>query len=385
MKSTRARRPTNSYKFKKYSELSKEVSGPNRKSYIALIVDGVLQLVSDASITAVEIQKFLLSDRTKRHVHAGKHLPKTVLRRIHIVQSKLESALICFQQGARREVDDQEAENILKRLAHAAEEILQVADSLAIFARSSIVNRLTLIHSRLQWIVSNSEAARLRLIPYTKRATAVTLPTNPNIVKPPPTRTLFDEDDDAALVPFLETAQKRGWRVTEKQVADTGEGQQVDVDLEDSFDLLWRLQKPRTSLLADDVIVGITQFPVISHSARRLPESIIRECLVPSLGYDFYLVLGDYMVIDKMCLLGIHTSIMKVQDERKRPKLDVEKFTELHPYLMAEEPEWAELLSQTHPIQPAKREGSHYYCPLIPTTILNKWGRGIGDWDFLSA
>jgi hypothetical protein len=223
------------------------------------------------------------------------------------------------------------------------------------------------------------------LIPHTKCATVTTLPANPNIVKPPTTRTLFNEEDDTVLAPFFEKAQRRGWRVTDKQAAETANGLGADVDLEDSFELLIRLQRSRTSLLSDDVIVGIAQFPVISYSARKLPESIIRECLLPTLGYDFYLVLGDYRVIDNMCLLGIHQSIMKFEDERKHAQLDVDKFVELHPYLMAEEPKWADVLSQTHPIQPAKREGSHYYCPLVPTAITNKLGRGIGDWDFLAS
>jgi len=385
MKSIRVRRPANSYKFKKYSEISKELNGANRKNYVALVVDGILQLVDDAASMAIEVQKFLLAEKTQKHVRAGKHLPKSILNRMSVIQSKLESALLCFQQGALQEVDNPEAESILKHLAHTSEEILQVADSLTIFARSNIVSRLTLIQTRLQWIISNVDTARLQLIPYTKWAAVTTLPVNPNIVKPPVTRTLFHEDDDTNLTPFLEKAQKRGWRVTDKQLVDASNSHDVDVDLEDSFNLLVRLRKPRASLLESSVIVGVAQFPVISYSARRLPESIIQECFHPALGYDFYLVLGDYMVIDKMCLLGIHQSIMKVQDERRRPTLDVDKFIELHSYMMSEEPEWADILRQTHPIQPARREGSHYYCPLVPTAIASKWGRGIGDWDFLAA
>jgi len=383
MRTTRSRTPTTSYKFKDYHKTTQPTRSSLRRVRTAQVVEGVLQLVLDAANTAEELLNFLSFERTRKHIQAGKHLPQTITRRAHVLQSKLESASICFQQGAKKETSDHEAAGMLQDLARTADEILQVVDSLAVFARGSITSRVALIQNRLQRVVTDTEAARFKLIPYTKIAAAVTLPTNPNIIAASP-RALFHTEEDTALAPFLEKAQKRGWRVTEKQLAEATE-KAVDSDLEESFDLLTRLQKPREGLLGEDVVVGVAKFPVISHSGRRLPESVIRECLHPALGYAFYLIFGAYTVIDNMCLLGIHESIMRVQGENNKPCLDVDKFVELHPYVKSEQSEWADILNQTHPVQPAKREGSHYYCPLVPHAITRKWGRGIGRWDFLAA
>lgn len=384
MSTNQLRRATSSYKFKSYSKITSTANSAKHKDYVAVLVDGILRLVDDAVAVAAEVQIFLASKKTQQHIHAGKRIPIAILRRIKTVQAKLDSAFVCFQRGAQTEIENQEVEKILRQMNHAATEMLQVVESLSVFARNNIVSRLNLIQKKLQWIVGNAETARLSLIPYTKAAAIATLPKNPKIVAPPTaTRALFDDPDPTPLAPFFEKAQQRGWRVKEKQLAEeTGEA--VDEGLEDSFELIARLQKPTEGLLDDAVIVGVVQFPVISLNARRIPESIIQECIHPTLGYDFYLVLGDYIVIDKMCLLGIHHTIMRIQDENKRPKLDIDKFVELHPFLVTEQPEWAHILNQTHPIQPAKREGSHYYCPLVPNAIAHKWGLGIGNWDFLA-
>lgn len=382
VKSAKPRNIKTSFKFKSYTESFKQESKAKHRDHIALTVDSILQLVDDAKDIACDLQEFLSLQKTMNHIKVGNKLPRAAVRRIGALQTKLRSAFICFTEGVREDLKDEEVERTLKELAAIAEEIDQIADTLFIFAKQNIFSRVGLIQALLQNLIKVAQAARICLTPYTKSATIATVPTNINIVKNT-SQALFGEDLE--LGSFLEKAPTRGFRVTERQLADQTSTTQTENDgLDDSLKLVWRLQKPIVNLLSDDTIVGVIQFPIITSNARRFPDALIQECSVPSLGYDFYLVFGDYLVIDKMCLLGIHRSIMKTFDDKNNPQLDVDKFVALHSYLISEQPEWAQVLQQTQPGQPAKREGSHYYCPLVPLAIKQKWSLGIGNWDFLT-
>jgi len=305
-------------------------------------------------------------------------------RRICSVRSKIESAVICFQNCNADIAQDNALISELTQLSNVSEEIVQVLESLAVFAKGSRLTRLELIHRRLGWLIEITSSTIVKLYPYTKKANVATVPTEPvPTVTTAAPRALFNETP-AALTPFLATAQKRGWRVTERQLTEQPEGEDSE-DLTSSVDLIKKLRRPLTQLLSEDTVVGVIQFPVITLGNKRPSDSSIRRCVTGTLGYDFYLILGSYMVIDKMCLIGIHQSIMRVVDDHKKPVLDTDKFAELQSYAASEQPEWAAILQQTFPVQPAKLGGSHYYCPLVPHTLLQTGRHGIGDWAFLTT
>jgi hypothetical protein len=373
-----------SYKFKKFGGKAEHRSS-KKSVQTSLLGSSILQLVTNAADVAQEAQQFLSSKRTLQHLRAGRPTPRPLTRRLHSIRAKLDSAFICFQNGTSYMLEDTELADLLESLSSVADELLQVTDSLMTFAKSSRDARLELTRQYLVTIICQAEQAVLRIAQYTNTANSITLPPPRQIVNPKDSsKVLFDMQETTALAPFFEKAQKRGWRVNEKQLVD----QDVDVedgDLEDSFALIKKLSKPIGTLLGNDVLVGITQFPVISLNGNRPSESAIKQCVKDAIDYDFYLILGSYMIIDKMYLMGVHQSIMKVMDERKRTILDTDKFAELHYYLATDQPQWAAILQKTYPVQPAKLEGPHYYCPLVPNALLRSGRHGIGDWAFLTT
>jgi hypothetical protein len=90
------------------------------------------------------------------------------------------------------------------------------------------------------------------------------------------------------------------------------------------------------------------------------------------------------MVVDNMCLLGIHKSLMWIQGD-KGVELDLDKFQHLVPYVKNHYPQWTESLDLMYPVQPARVVGDHCYCPLLPMNVLRSWGNGIGAWELLNS
>ena len=130
--------------------------------------------------------------------------------------------------------------------------------------------------------------------------------------------------------------------------------------------------------------MGVVKFPVIALNTKRIPESLIHRCTDPRVGYSIYMVFGGYMVVDNMCLLGIHKSLMWVEG-KKGAEMDTDKFSHLLPYIKNNYPQWTERLTRMHPVQPARKIGAHCYCPLLPLDVLRIWGNGIGNWEILNS
>jgi hypothetical protein len=382
---------TSSYKFRHYCAEATTSPQEIRKveQQKVQITTSVVDLVSAASQVAHDVLQLLDCPKTKAHLNSGKLPPKSMERKIRKVCAKLQSACVCFSKGLSDVLNDPGLHNTVDQLSKMAEDLSSLMDSVTTFHKNPQVDLAEVLRRRLRWIINHTKKVRTNLHPHTKLVAATPHKKVPRIAVPEaPTAVLFPDTPKPSISSFLQRAEERGWTVTktmQKVLRNSGiVPLEDDPGLEESLGLLQQLQGQRSLLLSEDTKVGVSQQPIISYNTKRPPESVIQKYLTPSIGYDIYLVFGSYLIINQMCLLGIHKDLLWVLDDNDKPKLDTDKFSCLMPFATNEMPQWAALLSQTHPIQPARRAGSHYYCPLVPTSILNSWGHGLGEWDFLT-
>lgn len=382
----------NSYRFKHYCVETDPKNERKQRQETAQISESVLELINAASDVAQEVEDFLGCTKTVAHLRSGKSVPKTMERRVRKMCGKLQSASLCFGNGLEATLNEPTLSSTMQQLSKMADDILSLMDSVETFYFDSKINISEALRRRIRYIISHVDQARLHIIPHTNVASVITIPEPPPIILPSTTSpVLFPEEPptDPSLNAFLEKAERRGWTVTKtmkKVLKDAGVVPlEDDPGLEESFDLLNELQSCQGSLLPDDMQMGVSQLAIISYNTKRPPESIVKKFLDPHIGYDVYLIFGSYLVVNQMAMLGIHKDLMWISDEKNKPQLNVDKFYDLHPVVAKDFPQWANLLAQTYPVQPTRLAGSHYYCPLVPNTILNSWGHGLGDWDFLTA
>lgn len=382
----------NSYRFKHYCAEAGSKNERKQRQQTVQISESVLELINAAADVAQEVESFLGCAKTVTHLREGKSIPKMMERRIRKMCGKLQSASLCFGNGLDTILNDPSLSNTMQQLSKMADDILSLLDSVEVFCFESTVNVSEALRRRVRYIISHVDQARLYIMPHTKVAAIATIPEPPTVIVPSaPSPVLFPEEPptNPSLNAFLQKAEKRGWTVTKtmkKALKDAGVVPlEDDPGLEESFELLNELQSCQGALLPDNAQMGVSQLAIISYNTKHPPESIIKKFLDPGIGYDVYLVFGSYLVVNKMAMLGIHKDLMWVQDEDNKPQLDVDKFYNLHPLLANDLPQWANLLAQTYPVQPTRRAGNHYYCPLVPNAILNSWSHGLGDWDFLTA
>jgi len=382
----------NSYRFKHYCLETDPKTERQQRHHTTHISESILELIDAASESAQEVENFLNCAKTIAHLNSGKTPPRTMDRRIRKMCGKLQSASLCFNRGLADTLNEPTLTSLLEQLSHMADDILSLLDSMEVFLLNPQVNLSEVLRRRVRWIVNHIEQARLQITPHTKVAAPVAPPEEIEpIITQSPSPVLFPEEEvtDPSLGAFLEKAERRGWTVTKTMKNALKQAGVIpmedDPGLEASFELLNDLQSYDCAFLSDDTEIGVSQLPIISYNMKRPPDSIIQKFLSPRIGYDLYLIFGSYIVVDQMCLLGIHKDLVWTQDEKNKPQLDTDKFYSLYPSAANELQQWTGILRQTYPVQPARRAGNHYYCPLVPNAVLNSWSHGLGDWDFLTA
>jgi len=198
----------------------------------------------------------------------------------------------------------------------------------------------------------------------------------------PEERPATNAQQDTGLGSFVEQLRTKGWKITE----DKPDTEALFDDTNDGFSLSSQLiqlvKRPSVELLSEDQLVGLITFPVLLQVRSKLTDTAIKICTNPKIGYSLYVVFGSYLVIEQMVSIGIHESIMRVQNAKK-VEIDTDKFTALLPYTKKEFPAWSNKLNMLYPSQPAKLRGAHYYCPLVPRELLGKNQISIQDWSFL--
>ncbi len=397
MATARSKRKTTSG-FRAYCCRDEDVptKGSARKAYVAAIVDGILNLLTLAQDRVQQTVGFLATTQTRAHLKSGRPLPKAMRVRIEEAFNKVNSAYTCFTSGGVQEgIDDQKATYGMTLARDQAQNLYATLDEdTAFLLTREPVKYVTTLTRLLSELCATLEKTHMLMVPYAQQATVATVPPAPVITQVAPAVRKAQEElrartESTELAPFLEQLKSRGWKTQEPKPRYAPLfGEDEDEDEGDGFDqaanLIHTIQRPKTELLPTNVEIGIVKFPVISLNKKRIPESLIRHCTDPRIGYSVYIVFGGYMVVDNMCLLGIHKKLLWTEGE-KGAELDIAKFPHLVPYVKKEYPQWKEPLTLMHPVQPARVVGDHCYCPLLPMSILKSWGNGIGAWELLNS
>lgn len=401
MTTTRRKRRTTSG-FRAYCCRDEEIptQGAARRAYVATIVDGVLNLLTLAQDKVGQTVELLAVGPTRAHLEAGRPIPKAIRTRIEDAHNKVNSAFACFESGGvKDDIDDTKASYGMTIVRDQAQNAYTALDEDSAFSlkREPVTFASTLV-ATLDELSTTLEKAHMLLVPYAQAATHATLPQAPALASRPSPAVVEAKravDEKAAraqqeLAPFLEQLRSRGWK-TQDPKPPPKHAPLFGLDDEEEFDgfeqganLIHTLQRSSTELLPPDELMGVVKFPVISLNKKRIPESLIQFCTDPRIGYSVYIVFGGYMVVDNMCLLGIHKSLMWMQGD-KGVELDLDKFQHLVPYVKNHYPQWTEPLNLMYPVQPARVVGDHCYCPLLPMNVLKSWGNGIGAWELLNS
>ena len=185
-------------------------------------------------------------------------------------------------------------------------------------------------------------------------------------------------EEDGMYEKFFEKAKGKGWRIQEAQRDD-----QLDVDdpFGEGCHLLNSLTAPYRSLLADDVEVGLTPCSIVLMEAYRLPNTVFRECarLTP-----LHRVLGTYVVLQDVMLMGIHQDLIQIMDGKKS-RIDTGRFHHLIPYLRRNSPGADAILNTSLPSGPTRFARYHYYTPLLPLSLVRKPDFNLGKWCLLTT
>lgn len=390
----RKRKPTGGFREYCCRDADTLTKGPARRAYVATLVDGILNLLGLAQDKVKQTISFLSTGQTKSHVNAGRPLPKAAVIRIEDAYYKINSAYACFiSAGVKDDINDQKAVYGMTLVLDQAQHLYAAVDEDNAFARERNATRyLSMLQRRLDELQDTLLKTHTALIPYAQVATVATLPPAPVITQARVAQRKQELEERTAqheLAPFLEQLRSKGWKTQEQREPEALTPlfglQEEDYDgFERGAQLIHQVQRPINELLPDDEILGIVKFPVIALNTKHLPESLIHRCTDPRIGYSVYMVFGGYMIVDNMCLLGIHKSLMWVQGENG-VELDLDKFQYLMPYIQQHYPQWTESLTLMYPVQPARVISSHCYCPLLPMDVLKSWGNGIGNWEILNS
>jgi len=358
---------------------------PKLKPHVYSLIEGVLNLVDIAATKLDRVYSVLESRCTRAHTSSGKRLPKKIVERIGEVYTKLDSAHVCLANSLDTNIDNPGLVPAAKKLVEMAKVVYRDVNSRGAFGRRvDIKVPLSQVLQKLRALKGEIDSVRVQLTPYTRSAAVTAVPTKKRIKCAEPAKL---SSNDTHLDPILEKFRDRGWRIPD-QVHKEKESFISVPDEDDEFlksiDIIRGVQKVPRVLLSNETILGVTKFPVISFSRKRFPESVLRDCAEAGIGYVPHRVFGGYLVLENMYLLGIHSSIMRMQGD-SGVIIDTDKFPQLLPYMTTEYPQWSSILRKTFPVQPTKRAAFHYYCPLLPKVILSKWGHGIGNWEFLNS
>lgn len=186
-------------------------------------------------------------------------------------------------------------------------------------------------------------------------------------------------EEDGMFEKFFEKAKGRGWRIQEAQRDE----QYADADdpFGEGCQLLNNLTAPYQNLLADDVEVGLTSFSIVLLEAYRLPNTVFRECarLTP-----LHKVLGTYVVLQDVMLMGIHRDLIQIMDGKKS-RIDTGRFRYLLPYLRRNIPGADDILNISLPSGPTRFARYHYYTPLLPLSLVKLPDFSLGKWCFLTS
>jgi hypothetical protein len=185
-------------------------------------------------------------------------------------------------------------------------------------------------------------------------------------------------EEDGMFERFFEKAKGKGWRIQEVR---RNEQHDVDDPFGEGCYLLNNLSVPYHDLLADDVEVGLTPFPIVLLEAYRLPDTVFRECATVT---PLHKVLGTYVVLQNVMLMGVHRDLIHVADGKKS-KVDTGRFRYLLPYLRRNFPGADAILDRSLPSGPARFARYHYYTPLLPLSLVHKPDFSLGRWCFLTT
>lgn len=207
---------------------------------------------------------------------------------------------------------------------------------------------------------------------------------------------------------FIEGVKTLGWKVQES-LKQEPLPEEMGAGFEASSRALAQLQKNKTQLLADKVLVGVIRFPVIFVQGEFLfTERVINVLVNPEFGFDIHRIFGGYLVINNALLIGIDQKITKVVKIRSNPytsKLDfcfmpsngsalqtttktspesINYYSALQPYLHKEYASVVQLLNRVKPVNPPLKVRNHFYYLLFPTELTAKCDLLINGWDFLA-
>jgi len=184
---------------------------------------------------------------------------------------------------------------------------------------------------------------------------------------------------------FTKVEESKGWKV-QRVVASRKTPETTFPDLDtDPFGLgchiAHELSKPYTTLLPDEVEVGLVSFSIILLEAYRLPETVLSTCGSAS---PLHRVFGSYVILQDALLIGVHRDLMKVM-KNGQGHLDERRFQQFIPYLSKSLPDRAHQLAQTFPSGPPRYARHHYYSPLLPRTLIKGASQfSLGNWSFLT-
>jgi len=215
---------------------------------------------------------------------------------------------------------------------------------------------------------------------------------------------------------FLESMQDRGWKVSKPKVP---EPPVVEVPRYNPVTLLNEVTCPSVCLLDPSVEMGLVKVPLLVAIVNSLTvNSLINAIKESELDYQVHHCYSKYYVIERALSMGIQRSMMNVYTarpsslgfgttsravlnfdqflkkvaakelsdkalRRKKKHIDSAKFRALLPFLQQENVLYSDLIPKLSIANTPYRVGNHYYCPLLPKTLVKDLEFIIESWSFL--
>lgn len=176
-------------------------------------------------------------------------------------------------------------------------------------------------------------------------------------------KTKNDLEQDSLLRRFLDTAQKRGWKVAEPKPEDED---QSDGFIQ-SIRYLNQISIPSNELLSTNTDFGITTGAIVLAPDQSIPETTLRRWAKQQ---DVYLVFGQYIVLPQVQLLGVSPNLVTTEDDI----ISLNRFVSISNLLNKDQNEQL--------IRFPKRVQHHYYCPIVNVSAYDR--QHFRSWDVLT-